>query len=168
MAHSADPLNQLLAALPPDEFQIVHPHMIETDLAVGRILFNPGDIIQDVFFPMSAIISMMAVMNDGQTVEVVAVGNEGMAGIRLFYDDDEAFARAICQAPGQVVKVAAETFWKMVKTLPGMRHIIHHYAHAFLIETFQSAACNRSIRFLSGSLDGSSRSTIEHVEMRFR
>lgn len=139
---SEDEVNQLLAALSPEEFERIWPHLSELDIPVGHVLFNPGDIIPDVYFPTTAIISMMNVMSDGKKVEVAAVGHEGMIGVRMFFDDDEAFAHAICQAPGQVLKMDAEVFWMIVRERAGMRHIVHHYVHAFLFEVFQSAACN--------------------------
>lgn len=139
---SEDQVNQLLAALPPEEFQRITPHLVELDVPVGHVLFNPGDIIRDVYFPTTAIISMMNVMRDGKKVEVAAIGHEGMTGIRMFFDDDEAFAHAICQAPGQVLKMDAHAFWMIVREQVGMRHVVHHYVHAFLFEVFQSAACN--------------------------
>jgi CRP-like cAMP-binding protein len=134
--------NQLLAALSPEEFERVAPHLVDLDLPVGHVLFNPGDIIRDVYFPTTAIISIMNVMRDGKKVEVAAVGHEGMVGIRMFFDDDEAFAHAICQAPGHVLKMDAPAFWMIVREQAGMRHVVHHYVHAFLFEVFQSAACN--------------------------
>ena len=139
---SEDLTNQLLAALPREELQRIAPHLVELDVPVGHVLFNPGDLIRDVYFPTTAIISMMNVMRDGTKVEVAAVGHEGMIGIRMFFDDDEAFAHAICQAPGQVLKMDAPAFWMIVKEQAGMRHVVHHYVHAFLFEVFQSAACN--------------------------
>ena len=135
--------NQLLAALPANEVELITPHLVELELALGHVLFNPGDIIRDVYFPTTAIISMMNVMRDGQKAEVAAVGHEGMIGIRMFFDDDEAFAQAMCQAPGHVLKIDAPTFWMMAKSQPGMRHVVHHYIHAFLFEVFQSAGCNK-------------------------
>jgi CRP-like cAMP-binding protein len=134
--------NQLLAALPPEELERIAPHLVDLDLPVGHVLFNPGDIIRDVYFPTTAIISMMNVMSDGKKVEVAAVGHEGMIGIRMFFDDDEAFAHAICQAPGHVLKMDAHAFWMIVREQAAMRHVVHHYVHAFLFEVFQSAACN--------------------------
>lgn len=94
---SEDEVNQLLAALPPEEFERIWPHLSELEVPVGHVLFNPGDIIRDVYFPTTAIISMMNVMSDGTKVEVAAVGHEGMIGVRMFFDDDEAFAHAVCQ-----------------------------------------------------------------------
>lgn len=134
--------NQLLAALPTEELERIAPHLVDLDLPVGHVLFNPGDIIREVYFPTTAIISMMNVMRDGKKVEVAAVGHEGMIGIRMFFDDDEAFAHAICQAPGHVLKMDATAFWMIVREQAGMRHVVHHYVHAFLFEVFQSAACN--------------------------
>jgi CRP-like cAMP-binding protein len=98
---SADQSNQLLAALPADEFELMKRHLADLELSLGEVLFNPGDIIRDVYFPTTAIVSMMNVMRDGQKVEVAAVGHEGMVGIRMFFDDDEAFAHAMCQLPGR-------------------------------------------------------------------
>jgi len=136
--------NQLLAALPPEEFELIKPDLVDLDLPVGQVLFNPGDIFRDVYFPTTALISLRSVMRDGKTVEVTAVGHEGMlGGVRLFYDDDEAFARASCDVSGHVKKIAAEVFWARVKTLPGLRHVVHHYTHATFMETFQSVACSK-------------------------
>jgi CRP-like cAMP-binding protein len=135
--------NQLLAALPPEEFEQMRPDLVDLDLPVGQILYNPGEILREVYFPTTAVISIINVMRDGQPVEVAAVCHEGMVGIRLFYDDDEAFARAICGMPGHVLKIAAEVFWARVRTLPGLRHVIHNYAHACFMELFQYAACNK-------------------------
>lgn len=139
---SEDQVNQLLAALSPEELERISPHLVKLNVPVGHVLFNPGDIIRDVYFPTTAIISMMNAMNDGTKVEVAAIGHEGMIGIRMFFDDDEAYAHAICQAPGQVLKMDAQAFWMIVRERAGMRHIVHHYVHAFLFEVFQSAACN--------------------------
>ncbi len=133
------PSNQLLAALPPKELELIRPDLVDLDLPVGQVLFNPGDIFRDVYFP---VISMRIVMRDGQSVEVGSVGHEGMlGGVRLYYDDDEAFAYAICDVSGHVQKIAAEVFWARVKALPGLRHVVHHYTHAAFVEVFQSVAC---------------------------
>jgi CRP-like cAMP-binding protein len=136
------PSNQLLAALPPKELELIRPDLVDLDLPVGQVLFNPGDIFRDVYFPTTAVISMRIVMRDGQSVEVGSVGHEGMlGGVRLYYDDDEAFAYAICDVSGHVQKIAAEVFWARVKALPGLRHVVHHYTHAAFVEVFQSVAC---------------------------
>jgi len=137
--------NQLLAALPPEEFELMRPDLVDLDLSVGQVLFNPGEIFRDVYFPTTAVISMRVVMRDGQAVEVGAVGHEGLlGGVRLFFDDDEAFARAICDVSGHVQKIAAEVFWARVKAFPGLRHVVHHYTHTALMETAQSVACSKA------------------------
>ena len=88
------PSNQLLAALPPKELELIRPDLVDLDLPVGHVLFNPGEIFRDVYFPTTAVISMQIVMKDGKPVEVTTVGHEGLfGGVRLFFDDDEAFAR---------------------------------------------------------------------------
>lgn len=105
------PSNQLLAALPPKELELIRPDLVDLDLPVGQVLFNPGDIFRDVYFPTTAVISMQIVMKDGKPVEVTTVGHEGLlGGVRLFYDDDEAFARAICDMSGHVQKIRLRCF----------------------------------------------------------
>ena len=84
-------------------------------------------------------------MKDGKPVEVTTVGHEGLfGGVRLFFDDDEAFARAICDVSGHVQKIASDVFWALVKALPGLRHVVHHYTHAAFMETAQSVACSKA------------------------
>ena len=48
--------NQLLAALPPEEFELIRPDLVDLDLSVGQVLFNPGEIFRDVYFPTTAVI----------------------------------------------------------------------------------------------------------------
>jgi CRP-like cAMP-binding protein len=136
MTSSLKASNQLLAALPPEEFELIRPDLVDLDLPVGHVLFNPGEIFRDVYFPTTAVISMQIVMKDGKPVEVTTVGHEGLfGGVRLFFDDDEAFARAICDVSGHVQKIASDVFWALVKALPGLRHVVHHYTHAAFMET---------------------------------
>jgi len=158
--------NELLSSLPSGETKLIAPHLVDVEIADGHILFNPGDIIREAYFPSTAVLSVMNVTRDGQTVEVAAVGNDGMVGLRLFYDDDEAIARVMCQVPGHAFKIEGDTFWHLVRHQPGLRHVIHQHAHAFLFEVFQSAACNkihgipqRFARWLLTKQDRSDRTT---------
>lgn len=136
------------------------------DIKEGQTLFDAGDIIRDAYFPTTAIVSMMNVMSDGQTVEVASVGHEGMVGMRLFYEDDEAVARATCLFSGHALKIAASDFWPLMHHQPEIRHVIHQYTHACQFEVFQYAACNkihtfpqRLARWLLTNQDRSDRTT---------
>jgi CRP-like cAMP-binding protein len=158
--------NELLNALPSAEHRLMAAYLVDVDLQEDQTLYDAGDIIQDVYFPTTAIVSMMNVMRDGQMVEVASVGHQGMVGIRLFYEDDEAVARATCLVPGHAHKIAAEKFWPLVHEQPGIRHVIHQYAHACHFEVFQYAACNnlhtfpqRLARWLLRTEDRSNRTT---------
>jgi len=165
--HMADfSRNELLNGLPSPEQSIIAAHLVDVNINEGHMLYNAGDIIRDVHFPTTAIVSMMNVMRDGQTVEVASVGHEGLVGLRLFYEDDEAIARATCLVPGHAHKIPAEKFWPLLHEHPGIRHIIHQYAHACQFEVFQYAACNkihtfpqRLARWLLTNEDRSNRRT---------
>src|SRR4249920_3709858 len=85
MAANADPRrNQLLAALPEAEWQRWWPQLEAVDVPLGEVLYESGSTMTHVFFPTTAIVSLLYVMEDGASAEIAVVGNEGIVGIALF------------------------------------------------------------------------------------
>ena len=79
---SIDPKhNHLLAALPPDQWQRWLPHIEHVEMPLGQVLYEPGSTLSHVYFPTTAIISLLYVMQNGESAEIAVVGNEGVEAI---------------------------------------------------------------------------------------
>ena len=92
--------NRLLAALPAAELQRWAPHLERVDLSLGQVISEPGVELGDAYFPLDAIVSLLYVMNDGESAEIALVGNDGMLGITVFMGGNSTTIRAVVQSAG--------------------------------------------------------------------
>ena len=93
--------NQLLAALPPEEWKRWLPHLEPVDLPLSEVIYESGGSISHVYFPTTAIVSLLYVMEDGASAEIAVVGNEGLVGIALFMGSGSTPNRAVVQSAGK-------------------------------------------------------------------
>lgn len=135
--------NKILSALATQTRDAFLSKLLPVSLLGGQVIYEPGDLIQSVYFPTSAVISKMNVMEDGDSVAVAVVGNEGMVGIQVFWRRTNALERATVLLPGQAFKVATETLLEELLSNNALRAQLHRYANALLTQIFQSAGCNR-------------------------
>jgi CRP-like cAMP-binding protein len=134
--------NRILSALPSEEFQRIAPHLIETPLTFKQSLYKADQPIKQVCFPDVGVCSLMSVMQAGATAEVGTVGNEGMTGLALFYGDATEPSESVVQVPGVGRTMPADVFQAEMARRGTLHALISHYAHAFLVQLMQSAACN--------------------------
>jgi CRP-like cAMP-binding protein len=134
--------NRILSALPAEEFQRIAPHLIETPLTFKLSLSKADQPITHVCFPDVGVCSLMSVMETGATAEVGTVGNEGMTGLALFYDEAIEPSESVVQVPGVGRTLPADIFQAEMARRETLYALIRHYAHAFVVQLMQSAACN--------------------------
>ena len=101
--------NQLLAALPEAEWQRWLPQLESVDLPLGQVLYESGSTLSHVYFPTTAIVSLLYVMENGASAEIAVVGNEGIVGISLFMGGESTPSRAVVQSAGQGFRLTAQT-----------------------------------------------------------
>src|ERR1700733_4369632 len=92
--------NHVLNALPPDVYQRLLPNLQQQRLELGHALYESGDLQGFVFFPTTAIISLLYVMEDASSAEIAIVGNEGLVGLALFMGGESTTNRAVVQSAG--------------------------------------------------------------------
>ncbi len=135
--------NYLLAALPDNEYARVRSKLEPVSIKLGEVLYESGDKMDYVYFPTTAIISMLYVMENGATAEIGVVGNDGLIGNALFLGGDTTTSRAIIQSEGEAFKMQA----KQVKTefaLGGkFQELLLRYTQALMTQISQTAVCNR-------------------------
>jgi CRP-like cAMP-binding protein len=137
------PANHLLAALPDDDYARIVPALRNTPLKLKRFLNNPGDPIDQVYFPGGGFISVVTVLRDGSMVEVVTIGREGMLGIAAALDGESSPAAAMVQAETDVCyTMSADAFRREMDRRGAFYELVTRYGQALVGFIMQSAACN--------------------------
>ncbi|MBB5191751.1 CRP-like cAMP-binding protein [Silvimonas terrae] len=134
--------NHLLAALPPEELQRWLLHLELVDLPLGQALYESGSKMSHVYFPTTAIISLLYVMEDGSSAEIAIVGNEGIVGISLFMGGESTPSRAVVQSAGQGYRLKAQVMKDEFNHAPVL-HLMLRYTQALITQMAQTAVCNR-------------------------
>jgi len=139
----AQPVNQLLAALPPEEYERLLPHLEPACFSLGESVYEAGERMEYVYFPADSIVSLLHTMLDGATAEVGLVGREGVVGIALFMGGDTMPNRAVVQGAGTVVRVRAAALQDEFRRGGAFQLLLLKYTQALITQIAQTAVCNR-------------------------
>ena len=134
--------NRLLAALPRQVRAQFIADCSLVDLKLGEILYDVGDRMNYVYFPVAGFISMLAIV-DKSILEVAMIGNEGMCGYPTMLGSDVSGMRALAQGAGGTLRMKAATFRAHLKTTPALRTILYRYVSVVVDQLAQAAACTR-------------------------
>ncbi|MDP9010062.1 MAG: Crp/Fnr family transcriptional regulator [Pseudomonadota bacterium] len=135
--------NQLLAALPAAELQRWLPHLEHVDMPLGQVLYEPGVTLSHVYFPTTAIVSLLYVMQNGESAEIAVVGNDGLVGVSLFMGGDSTSSRALVQSAGGAYRLTAQLMKSEFDRGGPVLHLFLRYTQALITQMVQTAACNR-------------------------
>jgi CRP-like cAMP-binding protein len=135
--------NRLLAALAPDDLAALAPHLEEVTLGNGEVLADPGEPLADIYFPETAIMSVINRMADGAGVEVGTVGNEGLVGLAALLGAEASESQTLAQIPGTALRLPPPCWSRPSTRRPALRRLLHRYTQAYLTQVAQGAACNR-------------------------
>jgi CRP-like cAMP-binding protein len=135
--------NHLLAALPAAEFERLVPHLELVPMLLGDTLYEPGGQLQHAYFPTTAIVSLLCILESGSTAEIAGVGNEGVLGISLFMGGDTTPSSAVVQAGGHGYRLRGRVLKEEFNRAGYLQRLLLRYTQALLTQMFQTAACNR-------------------------
>lgn len=135
--------NHLLAALPTAEWQRWHSQLELVNLRLGQVLYEAGGKMSYVYFPIDSIVSLLTVLEDGDSAEIAVVGNEGIVGVSLFMGGETTPSRAVVQSAGRSVRLSAHVLKTEFRTSPAVMHLLLRYTQALITQMTQTAACNR-------------------------
>ena len=135
--------NQLIAALPAAEFERLAPHLELVPMLLGEPIHEPGGQLQHVYFPTTAIVSLLYILESGSSVELAGVGNEGILGISLFMGGDTTLNSAIVQTAGHGYRLQGRLLKEEFNRAGLMQRLLLRYTQALVTQMFQTAACNR-------------------------
>jgi len=135
--------NHLLAALPTAEFELLAPHLELVSLRLGDMLYEPDRQLQHAYFPTTAIVSLLHVMESGASAESAGVGNEGVVGISLFMGGDTTTSSAVVQTAGQAYRLERRRLKQEFDRAGLLQRLLLRYTQALMTQMSQTAACNR-------------------------
>ncbi len=134
--------NRLLASLPEEDLGFVLPHLTRTALGRDQILYEPADLHDRVYFIDSGIVSIMAVMRDKTTVQVVAIGYEGAIGLLSGEGTRRSSSRVLVQVPGVAYCIESVRYRVLVEQRPALKTLALRNHEDVLGQVMQSVACN--------------------------
>ena len=135
--------NHLLAALPTAEFERIAPHLELVTMRLGDVLYESGGPLQHVYFPVTAIVSLHYVMENGASAEVAGAGNEGVVGISLFMGGMTTSSRAVVQTAGYGYRLNGRLMMEEFNRAGSMMRLMLRYTQALMTQMSQTAVCNR-------------------------
>ena len=135
--------NQVLAELPAAEWRLIEPHLEWVELPLGAMLYEAGVALRHVYFPTTAIVSLVSSMKDGASAEVAVVGNEGVVGVCAFMGGAHALSGAVVQSAGHALRMTAESIECLAWQSESLMEQLLRYTQALFTHMAQTSACNR-------------------------
>ena len=135
--------NHILNALPPEDFERLLPDLEVMDMPSGKILYHPDEPIDYVYFPDTAMISVVTMTAEGQSVEAGVIGREGVAGFNILMGVDSMPNENIVQLPGSGRRLATATLKREFERGGALQKLALRFIHAVMIQLGQSTLCNR-------------------------
>ena len=124
--------NRLLAGLPVEERLRLGPELRLVELGMREQIYDTGDPITQVYFPLTCVISVVTAVDDDLAVEVAMIGLEGMAGLPAFLGTAASPHRCFCQVPGQALRLDTVTLRRFLAGDGALHDLLHRYTHAVL------------------------------------
>jgi CRP-like cAMP-binding protein len=135
--------NKILAALSKEDYGRLIPKLEQVSLDFGKTIYEPGEIMREIYFPNSGIITLLAAVENGATLEVGIVGREGVVGLPVFLGVNITSSRAIVHCSGFAMRIKAADFLEESRNGGGLPNLLQRFTYTLLAQVSQSAACYR-------------------------
>jgi CRP-like cAMP-binding protein len=136
------PHNRLLLALPSTNLKRLMPELEQIRCQHDQVLLDADSSLDDVFFPDSGVVSVVAVYEDGSIIEMATIGREGCTGFEAVFGAKISSVRLLVQIPGSAAKMSRAAFTRTMGSMPSFRNLMYAYLQAFLEQVLVSGACN--------------------------
>jgi CRP-like cAMP-binding protein len=136
--------NSVLNALTRSEYESLAAYLEPVNLSSKEVLYRPEQAITHVYFPNRGVVSVVALFEDGGSVEVGMVGNEGMFGVSVFLGSVSTPLEAVVQLPGDALRMRADVLRREFRKGGQLQDMLLRYTQAFITQIAQTAACNRA------------------------
>jgi CRP-like cAMP-binding protein len=136
-------MNHLLAALPADEFARLKPDLEPVSMSLGEVVYESGEQLEYIYFPTTAIISMLYIMENGSTAEIGMAGNDGLVGIALYMGGSTTPSRAVVQSAGNAFRLRTKALQSTFGLGGVFQNLLLRYTQSLMTQISQTAVCNR-------------------------
>lgn len=134
--------NIVLRELTPKDFEKITSAAERIALASKDEIWRANQPIQNVYFPETAVISLVTLLDAG-SIEAITIGNDGFVGLPIFHGPGSTVTHANCQMPGDAWRMSSDSFTKLCRQMPELRRALDRYSQLVIETISQSAACNR-------------------------
>ena len=138
--------NLWIAALDAADRKRIEPHLHERPFSQGQMLYDAGEAVDEVWFPMSGVVSLMTLVDEDRMIETAAIGREGLVGVTCGPLNARAASRAIAQVDGVSACCPADVFADALRRSEGMRIALSKFTESLMAQVQQAAACNAQHR----------------------
>lgn len=135
--------NHLVAQLPTAVFDAWQPYLESVDMPLGLVLYESGTTMSHMYFPTTAVVSMLYIMQNGESAEVAVVGNDGLVGIPLFMGGGSTTGRALVQNAGRAYRIPATFARSQFEESRPVMHLFLAFTQALIAQMSQTGACNK-------------------------
>jgi len=135
--------NHLLAALSAEERERLYPHLRLVPMPLGHALYESGDVLRYVYFPLDCIVSLLYVLENGASAEISVVGREGLIGVALFMGGETTPSRAIVQSAGHAYRLDGQRLKDEFHRNGALQLLLLRYTQTLITQMAQTAVCNR-------------------------
>jgi CRP-like cAMP-binding protein len=160
--------NRLLQSLEPADLAALQSHLKPIELRRGDVLHQPRAAIEHVYFPLSGMVSLLAVMQSGEAIETAIVGREGLVGGSVANGNGYSFGQATVQIAGKALRIASRPFTEACGKSGKLRALANHFQDVIMMQAQQNAACHalhtvdaRLCRWLLQSQDATESNLVE-------
>jgi CRP-like cAMP-binding protein len=135
--------NRLLAALPDADWDSLKAQLAPVRMPLGSVLYESGATLSHVYFPTTAIISLLYVLSDGSSVEMAIAGRDGLVGVALFMGGETTPSRAVVQSEGWAYRLSGVALKAEFARGGELQRLMLRYAQALITQMTQTSVCNR-------------------------
>jgi CRP-like cAMP-binding protein len=135
--------NRLLAALPAVDYERLRSHLKLVPMPLGHVLYESDRRLRHVYFPTTAIVSLLYMLANGASAEIAVVGNEGIIGVSLFMGGETTPSRAVVQSAGHAYQLPGAILKDEFNRSGAAQHLLLRYTQALITQMAQTAVCNR-------------------------
>ena len=138
--------NLWIAALDAADRKRIEPHLKEREITRGQMLYDAGEEVDEVWFPLKGVVSLMTLLDDDKMIETAAIGREGLVGVTCGPFNARAASRAISQRDGIAAHCSAEVFGEALEDSETLRSALSRFTEGLMAQVQQAAACNAQHR----------------------
>jgi CRP-like cAMP-binding protein len=136
-------MNHLIAALPPDEFSRLKASLEPVAFSLGEVIYESGEQLEYIYFPTTAIVSLLYIMENGSTAEIGMAGNDGLVGSALYMGGSTTTSRAVVQSAGNAFRMPSRALNDEFSLGGVFQKVLLRYTQSLMTQISQTAVCNR-------------------------